>query len=169
MFLRLVAALDEKGRIFVDRDGTHFGSILNWLRMLQLPADMTTRERETIMREADFYGLGGLMEALQNSHVRDEVFSFDVVRLMTIKAGKLLEIGCGNETYRSAILSFSFVFNRAPHMDTFIQAGNFDVSCRCPGVVRLHMGDVSVMLMKTKNRSEIEGGKTFVEACWQVV
>lgn len=54
---------DSKGIIFIDRDGTHFRHILNWLRIGVVPTlDMASYQE--LLREAEYYQLIGLMEKL---------------------------------------------------------------------------------------------------------
>ncbi|KAG5186843.1 hypothetical protein JKP88DRAFT_244030 [Tribonema minus] len=62
------SARDAQGRVFIDRDGTHFGIILEYLRDCQcghddyaVPTDMGARELCALRREAQFYELEGLM------------------------------------------------------------------------------------------------------------
>jgi hypothetical protein len=57
---------DEEGHYFIDRDGKHFHHILNFLRhetIVTLPSDVT--EKSELAFEADYYGLDGLVSALQ--------------------------------------------------------------------------------------------------------
>ncbi|XP_072445720.1 BTB/POZ domain-containing protein KCTD7 isoform X2 [Chiloscyllium punctatum] len=52
---------DSEGRFFIDRDGTYFGDILNFLRNDDLPP----RERvRTVYKEAQYYSIGPLLECL---------------------------------------------------------------------------------------------------------
>ncbi|EPQ11351.1 BTB/POZ domain-containing protein KCTD7 [Myotis brandtii] len=54
---------DAEGRYFIDRDGTHFGDVLNFLRSGDLPP----RERvRAVYKEAQFYAIGPLLEQLEN-------------------------------------------------------------------------------------------------------
>lgn len=55
----------EDGTYFIDRDGTNFDHVLNFLRhrdVVSLPRDKT--EQETLAAEADFYGLDQLVHAI---------------------------------------------------------------------------------------------------------
>lgn len=52
--------IDENGRVFIDRDGTHFGVILNYLRDRQTPAGVTPDARRALQAEARFYQVAGL-------------------------------------------------------------------------------------------------------------
>lgn len=54
---------DSKGIIFIDRDGTHFRHILNWLRDGVLPTLDFPSYRE-LLREAEYYQLVDLMESI---------------------------------------------------------------------------------------------------------
>ncbi|KAM4820688.1 BTB/POZ domain-containing protein KCTD7 isoform 2-T2 [Thomomys bottae] len=54
---------DAEGRYFIDRDGTHFGDVLNFLRSGDLPP----RERvRAVHREAQFYAVGPLLARLED-------------------------------------------------------------------------------------------------------
>ncbi|MCO5557861.1 hypothetical protein L7F22_011433 [Adiantum nelumboides] len=52
---------DSKGVVFIDRDGTHFRHILNWLRIGVLPT-LDLASYQELSREAEYYQLIGLME-----------------------------------------------------------------------------------------------------------
>lgn len=52
---------DSEGRYFIDRDGTYFGDILNFLRCGELPP----RERvKMVYKEAQYYSVGPLLDLL---------------------------------------------------------------------------------------------------------
>lgn len=55
---------DSKGRVFLDRDGVLFRYVLDFLRNGSLVLPDNFRERERLRREAVFYGLTGMAEAL---------------------------------------------------------------------------------------------------------
>lgn len=55
---------DSKGIAFIDRDGTHFRHILNWLRDGVLPT-LDFLSCQELLREAEYYQLVGLMENLR--------------------------------------------------------------------------------------------------------
>ena len=63
----------EDGSYFIDRDGTHFRYILNYLRTGQLivPNDEITREE--LLAEAEFYRAEGIIKALTASPFQDSV------------------------------------------------------------------------------------------------
>nr|XP_060612904.1 BTB/POZ domain-containing protein KCTD7 isoform X2 [Anolis sagrei ordinatus] len=53
---------DAEGRYFIDRDGTYFGDVLNFLRSGDLPP----RERvRSVYKEAQYYSIGPLLESLE--------------------------------------------------------------------------------------------------------
>lgn len=63
-------AKDEDGCVFIDRDPAHFRLILNWLRDYlkgdsSLPT-LTSREREEVMKEAEYYLFSPLVNLLEN-------------------------------------------------------------------------------------------------------
>jgi hypothetical protein len=54
--------LDEDGYIFIDRDGTHFRHILNFLRNPELfSIDLSLAHEQELRREVDYYGLSAYM------------------------------------------------------------------------------------------------------------
>ncbi|TRZ02139.1 hypothetical protein DNTS_014236 [Danionella cerebrum] len=55
--------LDAEGRIFIDRDGTHFGPVLEFLRMEKLP----NAHLQEVHREAQFYGIRPLVKAIEDT------------------------------------------------------------------------------------------------------
>jgi hypothetical protein len=50
----------EDGSYFIDRDGTYFRHILNYLRDSSIPTQLSAHDMEEIAREAVFYGLEAL-------------------------------------------------------------------------------------------------------------
>ena len=58
------AKLDDSGAYFIDRDGTHFRHVLNYLRGCFDASLLAETARRELMVEADFYGLQGLVHAL---------------------------------------------------------------------------------------------------------
>ncbi|XP_060029130.1 rab5 GDP/GTP exchange factor isoform X3 [Erinaceus europaeus] len=54
---------DAEGRYFIDRDGTHFGDVLNFLRSGDLPPRDRVR---AVHKEAQYYAIGPLLEQLEN-------------------------------------------------------------------------------------------------------
>jgi len=58
--------LDSDGSVFIDRDGTRFRHVLNWLRTGTLPSFDCTWRYEEVLEEADFFALGDLAELVRN-------------------------------------------------------------------------------------------------------
>ena len=58
-------AKDSKGNYFIDRDGSLFRHVLNFLRTWELCLPQTFDEFEQLRVEADFYQVGDLIKALQ--------------------------------------------------------------------------------------------------------
>ena len=56
---------DADGAVFIDRDGTHFRHILNYLRGAGLHLGKDVRLHQALLDEADFYGVHGLQEMLR--------------------------------------------------------------------------------------------------------
>ena len=55
----------EDGSYFIDRDGTHFRYILNYLRTGQLIVPEDEIVRKELLAEAEFYQVQGIIKALK--------------------------------------------------------------------------------------------------------
>ena len=88
------------GCYFIDRDGTHFRHILNYLRSGTAPViSILTTYNEEILQEAEFYGLVGLVRAIsaklngdndcRNENVKEED-EFALINCMVDEARKEL-------------------------------------------------------------------------------
>ncbi|KAM3602123.1 uncharacterized protein V6R79_024737 [Siganus canaliculatus] len=55
---------DAEGRYFIDRDGSYFGDILNFLREGELPHRDRVR---AVHREAQYYSIGPLLDSLEDT------------------------------------------------------------------------------------------------------
>ena len=63
----------EDGSYFIDRDGTHFRYILNYLRTGQLIVPKDEIIREELLAEAEFYQVEGIIKALTARLLQDSV------------------------------------------------------------------------------------------------
>jgi len=66
LFTNFQAKCDSQGRVFVDRDGTHFRWILNYLRdgtLITVPSRVC--DRLELLQEARYYQLAGLVNVLE--------------------------------------------------------------------------------------------------------
>ena len=63
----------EDGSFFIDRDGTHFRHILNYLRTGQLIVPKDEILRVELLAEADFYQIEGIVKPLRSSFFKDSV------------------------------------------------------------------------------------------------
>jgi BTB/POZ domain len=66
---QLDSATDAHGRVFIDRDGALFATVLEYLRNAgyQLPSSMTQGQLQALRREADFFQLCGLQAAVERA------------------------------------------------------------------------------------------------------
>tara|TARA_B100000795_G_scaffold71282_1_gene50162 strand:- start:1467 stop:2420 length:954 start_codon:yes stop_codon:yes gene_type:complete len=55
---------DDDGSVFIDRDGRHFHHVLNYLRTGSAVLPQADDAQQELLVEADYYQLGGLIEAL---------------------------------------------------------------------------------------------------------
>lgn len=58
---------DKDGKIFIDRDGTNFGHILNYIRCDQMPPESVSLD---VLREAEFFCISSLIAKLESSSPR---------------------------------------------------------------------------------------------------
>eukprot|EP01120_Amphizonella_sp_Union-15-10_P005919 TRINITY_DN1821_c0_g1_i1.p1 TRINITY_DN1821_c0_g1~~TRINITY_DN1821_c0_g1_i1.p1 ORF type:complete len:296 (-),score=80.94 TRINITY_DN1821_c0_g1_i1:184-969(-) len=58
---------DETGEYFIDRDGTFFGFVLNFLRDDEIELPQTDLQLAQLEREAEYYGIDGL-QSLASEH-----------------------------------------------------------------------------------------------------
>ncbi|XP_022801125.1 BTB/POZ domain-containing protein KCTD5-like isoform X1 [Stylophora pistillata] len=84
---------DGDGRYFIDRDGTHFKDILNYLRdSKQLPSADRALE---VYKEAQFYQIEGLIDTLER---------FSNVFAHKLEEAKKSKLGCDFEKWQQQIL-----------------------------------------------------------------
>lgn len=78
---RFSLAKDEDGCFFLDRDGKHFEKILAWLRSQEIPTFTDEREKESFLREVNYFQLDSLKEVLEDpgdDDTEDSEFSFEL-------------------------------------------------------------------------------------------
>jgi BTB/POZ domain len=71
------SARDAQGRVFIDRDGTHFSIILQWLRngpSFKLSNSLSEDQLHDLQLECDFYQLDGLKELITAATKDEGVF-----------------------------------------------------------------------------------------------
>ncbi|XP_072333260.1 BTB/POZ domain-containing protein KCTD21-like [Scyliorhinus torazame] len=61
----MTTSVDQRGNYFIDRDGKMFRYILNFLRTSHLDLPVNFQELDLLNREADFFQIQPLLEALQ--------------------------------------------------------------------------------------------------------
>ena len=60
---------EEDGSFFIDRDGTYFHHILNYLRVGKISEEVLGSCGSNLLEEAEFYGLAGLKEQIHNYNI----------------------------------------------------------------------------------------------------
>ena len=65
---RMPLKRDDDGSVFIDRDGTHFRAILNFLRDGHVPLPDNRKELEELKMEANFYCINQLVELCDNQN-----------------------------------------------------------------------------------------------------
>eukprot|EP00050_Salpingoeca_kvevrii_P012030 m.19956 g.19956 ORF g.19956 m.19956 type:complete len:273 (+) comp3790_c0_seq1:39-857(+) len=70
---RMEVTYDPDGWVIIDRDGRHFGRILNFLRDGSVALPQDDEELESLLAEARYYLLDGLVQAI--TQTRDQSFS----------------------------------------------------------------------------------------------
>ena len=90
------------GCYFIDRDGTHFRHILNYLRSGTAPVPSILKaDSEEILREAEYYGLVGLVKAINNKLIGDTESGSENVR----KEGVNTESGVVGDTEKELFVT----------------------------------------------------------------
>ena len=96
----------EDGSYFIDRDGTHFRYILNYLRTGQLIVPKDEIIREELLAEAEFYQVEGIIKALTARLLQDSVIlSSEQCRTLMNwleETGAITETVSGNLLYRAS-------------------------------------------------------------------
>ena len=69
---RIPIKTDDDGYVFIDRDGSHFRTILNFLRDGNVTKPSTEQESEELKREAKFYCISELVQFLENDEQGQE-------------------------------------------------------------------------------------------------
>jgi BTB/POZ domain len=67
------SARDSQGRVFIDRDGSLFSIILQWLRARYIPSTLSGAQLEALRCETDFFQLGGLTAEITTIMAADEL------------------------------------------------------------------------------------------------
>ena len=125
----------EDGSYFIDRDGTHFRYILNYLRTGQLIVPKDEIIREELLAEAEFYQVEGIIEALKAkaaSLFKDSVILSPDQRetLMTwLKERRTIKNDSGKLLYRAsrdgwAASNFHSCYDNKGPTVTVIKSGN---------------------------------------------
>lgn len=84
-------ATDRRGHIFIDRDGSTFVHILNWLRGKTVPSSLEEREREILIGEAKYFGLKEMVGALE-SEAQQQALELSFSRSFYDDKGQLVAI-----------------------------------------------------------------------------
>ena len=123
----------EDGSYFIDRDGTHFRYILNYLRTGQLIVPKDEIIREELLAEAEFYQVEGIIKALEVSCFKDSVILSSEQRetLMTwLKERRTIKNDSGKLLYRAsrdgwAASNFHSCYDNKGPTVIVIKSGNY--------------------------------------------
>lgn len=108
----------EDGSYFIDRDGTHFRYILNYLRTGQLLVPEDNIVRRELLTEAEFYQVEGIINELKARPFKDSVILSSDQQQTLIKWLK--------ETLTSASCDYALIFRASRNGWT---AANFHSCC----------------------------------------
>jgi uncharacterized protein YjbI with pentapeptide repeats len=100
------------GAVFIDRDGTHFRHILNWLRDEVVPT-MDIAAYQELLREAEYYQLTGLIEALtpllckkdEDDNTKPEMTRRDVIKCLQFTKVRLRGVNLSGQNLSKLDLS----------------------------------------------------------------
>lgn len=102
----------KKGAVFIDRDGTHFRHILNWLRDGVIPSlEMSTYQE--LLREAEYYQLMGLIENItpllckkeEDDNTKPEMSRRDVIKCLQFGKVRLRGVNLSGQNLSKLDLS----------------------------------------------------------------
>ena len=123
----------EDGSYFIDRDGTHFRYILNYLRTGQLVVPEDKVVRKELLTEAEFYQVEGIINELKAKPFKDSaILSSDQQQTLT----KFLKETLTSPSYDYALIYrasrngwaaanfHSFCDNKGPTV-TVVKSGNY--------------------------------------------
>ena len=121
----------EDGSYFIDRDGTHFRYILNYLRTGQLTVPKDETMRVELLAEAEFYQIEGIVNALSASFFKySAILSLEQrqtlinwlkeTRPFAIACEKLIYSAPGDDWYNFHY----YCDNKGPTL-TVIKSGNY--------------------------------------------
>ena len=91
---------DDDGYVFIDRDGTHFRIILNFLRTGALDVPTSQKAASELTRELQYYQLDTCVEAGASSTTASTPGSFELVETVS-PAGLFFPANPGDEHARS--------------------------------------------------------------------
>ena len=123
----------EDGSYFIDRDGTHFRYILNYLRTGQLTVPKDEIIREELLAEAEFYQVQGMIEALKVIVFKDSVVLSSEQRetlVIWLKESRTITNDSDKLLYRAsrdgwtASNFHSYCDNKGPTV-TVVKSGNY--------------------------------------------
>lgn len=80
--------IDPEGWVILERNGRHFGVVLNFLRDGTVPLPESTRELEELLKEAQFYRLQGLAQHCLNTLQKRRSGVDSVCRIPMITSAK---------------------------------------------------------------------------------
>jgi len=96
----------EDGSYFIDRDGTHFRYILNYLRTGKLVVPRDEIVREELLNEAEFYNIEGIVDVLKPHLLQNSL-------ILSTEQRQTLSMWL-KDTLKSTIHSSSLIY-RASH------------------------------------------------------
>lgn len=108
---------DEDGRYFIDRDGTLFPYVLNFLRSSQLALPADFKHYEQLAIEADFYQIEPLIQAI--SELRHKLRSPPVpvghlIEVIEVRTGSTATMPTNNSRVKTIISGRRDVLNGLP-------------------------------------------------------
>ena len=123
----------EDGTYFIDRDGTHFRYILNYLRTGQLTVPKDETIRDELLAEAEFYQVEGIIKALKVSCFKESVILSSEQRealVIWLKESRTITNDSDNLLYRASRNGWgasnfhSCCDNKGPTV-TVVKSGNY--------------------------------------------
>ena len=155
----MATTVDENGYYFIDRDGTLFGYVLNFLRSSQLAVPDGFKNLSQLAVEADFYQIQPLLDAIKDLKLKDikgECQVGNLIEVIEVRTGSTATMPTNNSRVKTII------------------SGRCDVICSLPYLGSLeklqHVSDKEFTeMLLTGSNIRLKLGEYLLGAGWKLL
>ena len=148
---------NEDGSYFIDRDGTHFRYILNYLRTGQLVVPEDNTVRRELLTEAEFYQVQGMINELKARPFKDSMIMSSDQQQTLIKWLK--------ETLTSASCDYALLYRASRNGWA---AANFHSCCDNKGPTVTVVKNGNYIFGGYTDQSWESNGRTIIVQGWSI-